>query len=74
VPVRDTTGAGDAFCAALAVCLAETDDFVTALAWANAAGACAVSVSGAEPSLPYRRALLGHLTEMSETERKATRE
>jgi ribokinase len=57
VPVLDTTGAGDAFCAALAVRLMETEDLADALAWANAAGACAVTVLGAEPSLPTRAAV-----------------
>jgi ribokinase len=74
VVVRDTTGAGDAFCAALAVGLVETEDFVTALGWANAAGACAVTVLGAEPSLPQRQAVLDRMAEMSETERKASRD
>jgi ribokinase len=59
VPARDTTGAGDAFCAALAVRLTETDDLLEALAWANAAGACAVTVLGAEPSLPERAMVEG---------------
>ena len=57
VPARDTTGAGDAFCAALAVRLAETGDLHEALRWANAAGACAVTRLGAEPSLPDRAAV-----------------
>lgn len=57
VPVRDTTGAGDAFCGAFAVRLAETGDPRDALAWAVAAGACAVTTLGAEPSLPSREAV-----------------
>ena len=59
VPAVDTTGAGDAFCAALAVRLTETADLADALAWANAAGACAVTVVGAEPSLPARASVEG---------------
>jgi ribokinase len=59
VPVRDTTGAGDAFCSALALRLAETDDLAEALRWANAAGACAVMTLGAEPSLPRREMVEG---------------
>lgn len=74
VRVQDTTGAGDAFCAALAVGLAETDDIATALGWANAAGARAVTVLGAEPSLPSRQAVLDLYAERSETERKAARD
>ncbi|MGE3600857.1 MAG: ribokinase, partial [Dehalococcoidia bacterium] len=71
VVVQDTTGAGDAFCAALAVGLTETEDVITALGWANAAGACAVTVLGAEPSLPRRQAVLDLIVEKSETERNA---
>lgn len=61
VTVRDTTGAGDAFCGALAVRLAETGDLRDAVRWANAAGACAVTVDGAEPSLPRRAAVEAQL-------------
>jgi ribokinase len=63
VSVRDSTGAGDAFCGALAVRLCERDDPRDALAWANAAGACAVTRDGAEPSLPERAAVLRQLKE-----------
>lgn len=61
-PVVDSTGAGDAFCGALAVRLAETGDLREALHWANAAGACAVTRLGAEPSLPRRADVLARLT------------
>jgi ribokinase len=56
VPVQavDTTAAGDAFNGALAVALAERRSLADALARANAAGACAVTRLGAEPSLPNR--------------------
>lgn len=54
VEALDTTGAGDAFCGALCVRLAEGANLADALRWANAAGACAVSILGAEPSLPWR--------------------
>lgn len=50
----DTTGAGDAFNGALAVALAEGQSLEEALRFANAAGAYAVTVAGAEPSLPHR--------------------
>jgi ribokinase len=63
VPVQDTTGAGDAFCGALAVRLMETGDLGEALRWANAAGGCAVTTPGAEPSLPRREAVLALLAE-----------
>jgi len=54
VAVIDPTGAGDAFCAALAVAVAEGADVVNATRFASAAGACAVQVAGAEPSMPTR--------------------
>ena len=48
----DTTGAGDAFCGALAVALARGTDPVDAVRFANAAGALATTVVGAQPSMP----------------------
>ncbi len=50
----DTVGAGDAFCAALAIRLAEGADLATAMRFANAAGALACTKHGAEPSMPPR--------------------
>ena len=52
VKVVDTTAAGDAFCGALATGLARGDNLVDAVAFANAAGALAVTVLGAAPSMP----------------------
>ena len=52
VEVVDTTAAGDAFCGALATGLAQGENFVDAVAFANAAGALAVTVLGAAPSMP----------------------
>ncbi len=54
VEVIDTVGAGDAFCAALAVRLAEGADLAEAVRFANAAGALACTKRGAEPSMPTR--------------------
>jgi ribokinase len=54
VPVVDTTGAGDAFCGALAVRLAEGAELADAMRFANAAGALACTKHGAYPSMPYR--------------------
>jgi ribokinase len=54
VPVVDTTGAGDTFCGALAVALAEGKAPDDALMFASAAGALAVTKPGAQPSLPMR--------------------
>ena len=48
----DTTGAGDAFCGALATALASGETLHPAVAFANAAGAAAVTVVGATPSMP----------------------
>jgi ribokinase len=52
VEVVDTVGAGDAFCAALAVSLLEGRERGAALARACVAGAIAVTRAGATPSLP----------------------
>ena len=52
VEVVDTTAAGDAFCGALATALARGEHLAAAVAFANAAGALAVTVLGAAPSMP----------------------
>ena len=52
VPVVDTTGAGDAFNAALAVKLAAGSGPYEALGFANAVASLAVTKKGAAPSLP----------------------
>ena len=52
VEVVDTTAAGDAFCGALATVLAQGENLVDAVAFANAASALAVTVLGAAPSMP----------------------
>jgi len=54
VKVVDTTAAGDAFTAALAVGLAEGMEFPRAVRFANAAGARACEKFGAQPALPTR--------------------
>ena len=50
----DTTGAGDAFCGALASRLAAGDPLLTAVHFAAAGGALATTKPGAVPSQPYR--------------------
>ena len=54
VEAADTTGAGDAFCGALATVLASGETLHAAIRFANAAGAAAVTVVGATPSMPTR--------------------
>lgn len=49
----DTTGAGDAFTGALATALAKSKTLMDSVQYANAAGAAAVTVLGATPSMPY---------------------
>jgi ribokinase len=53
----DPTGAGDAFCGAFAVALAEGRAPPDAMRLGAAAGALCVGVAGAEPSLPVRSAV-----------------
>lgn len=55
VEAVDTTGAGDTFCGALAVALAEGERPEQALRFASAAAALAVTKPGAQPSLPWRK-------------------
>ncbi|MGA7952714.1 MAG: ribokinase [Gloeobacterales cyanobacterium] len=58
VEAIDSTGAGDAFMGALAVAFAERQEISAAILFANAAGAYAATILGAQPSLPYREALI----------------
>jgi ribokinase len=57
VKVVDTTGAGDAFRAGLAVRIAEGASLDDAMRFANACGALACTVMGAEPSMPRRESV-----------------
>jgi ribokinase len=52
VKVIDTTAAGDAFCAGLAVQLAGRQPIETAVTYANAVGALATTVLGTGPAMP----------------------
>lgn len=59
--VVDTTGAGDAFTAALAVALAEGQPVPAAVRFAAAAGSHAVTIAGVIDALPRRDAIEGLL-------------
>ena len=59
VPVANTIGAGDAFCAALVMALQQGLDYARALAVANAVGGDAVGDPSSQPKL----ARLGHYVE-----------
>ncbi len=58
VKAADATGAGDAFCGALAARLAEGAEMGEAVRFAVAAGACSVRRRGAQEGLPSRRGIL----------------
>jgi ribokinase len=57
----DSTGAGDAFCGALAARLAAGDALDDAVTWASCAGGLATTRRGAVPSLPTREEILAEL-------------
>lgn len=50
----DTTGAGDAFCGALAVALSEGMDILRAIRFANCAASISVTRAGTSQAMPYR--------------------
>jgi len=54
----DTTGAGDAFSAALAVCIAKGEDVASAARFASAAAALKTTRLGAQAGLPRREEVL----------------
>ena len=62
----DATGAGDAFNGALAVALSRGDELETAVRFANAVGALAVSKHGAQSSLPTQQEVEVFLAELGE--------
>ncbi|MDI9498908.1 MAG: ribokinase [Bacillota bacterium] len=59
----DSTAAGDAFTAALALRFVETGDWDEAVRFGNAAGSICVSRHGAQPSLPQREEVQRFLAE-----------
>lgn len=66
VPVVDTTGAGDAFSAALLVAMAEGRELADAVRFANAAGALAVTRAGTLPAMPSRSKVEAFLAQRPE--------
>lgn len=68
VEVEDSTAAGDAFNAGLAVGLAEGKALKDAIMFANAAGALSVTVKGAQPSMPAREAVESFLAKRGSVE------
>ena len=67
VDAVDTVGAGDAVNGALAAALGEGLTFDAAARWAVAAGALAVTVSGAQDAMPNRSQLLGALNDVPDS-------
>ncbi|HBY46417.1 MAG TPA: ribokinase [Thermomicrobiales bacterium] len=63
VDVVDTTGAGDCFCGVLAAWLADGASLDDAVAAAVVAGSLAVTVPGAQPSMPERAAIVTAMSE-----------
>lgn len=61
VDVEDTTGAGDAFAAAITTALAEGAELRDAVSFAVVAGSLAVTKYGVIPALPYRPEVEGGL-------------
>lgn len=59
----DTTGAGDAFCGALAARLAVGSSLDDAIRWAIVAGGLATTVHGAIPSIPDAAAITARLSD-----------
>ena len=55
VEVKDTTGAGDTFCGALAVGIHKYESMEQALRFASAAAALSVTKLGAQPSIPHEK-------------------
>lgn len=55
VETVDSTGAGDVFCGAVSVCLAENKSLVDSVKFANYAAAISVTRIGAQSAIPFRR-------------------
>ncbi len=68
VDTRDTTGAGDAFNGALAAALGAARSLARAVAFANCAGALAVTEIGAQAALPRESQILALLNARSRSQ------
>jgi ribokinase len=66
VKVRDTTGAGDTFCGALAAGLAAGEPLSAAARFAVAAASLSVQSQGAVPAIPDRAAIVAVLAEQGQ--------
>lgn len=66
VPVVDSTGAGDAFVAALVTRLVRGDDLVTAAGYANVVGALVVQKEGAQASYPSAEEVAAEVASLTE--------
>jgi ribokinase len=55
VETSDTTGAGDTFCGALSVAIAEGKSLFDAVVFANTAASITVTRMGAQSAIPYRK-------------------
>jgi len=66
VNIVNTTGAGDAFTAALAVAIGEGQGLPDAARFANAAGAVACTRHGAIASMPTRKEVLALMAEQED--------
>jgi ribokinase len=70
--VADTTGAGDAFAAGLAVALHDGAALADAVAFGAATGALATQAPGARAALPSRAAVEALLADRRSPDRKST--
>lgn len=70
VSVVDTTAAGDAFVGAFASAVTAGKTTREAVRWANAGGALATTVLGAQPSLPTREAVANFIAQQDQDQMK----
>ena len=61
VTAIDTTAAGDTYCGTLATAILKNTDIISAVKFANAAGAISVTKMGAQPSIPRLNEIEGFM-------------